>query len=60
MLRDAARKLKDEPERIDEARQNIARFLDHAKAVSESPGNEIDEEAIQQSFRDLCPIWPIC
>ncbi len=71
LLAAAAERLAAEPSRVEEARDNLQRFLDHAaqvRAGEEGGGVDIftidrmavDADSIQLALRDLCPFFPIC
>jgi hypothetical protein len=61
-LDEAAARFSNQPERADEARENIVRFLNRATSLSGGGATfrEIDEVGVEMALRDLCPIWPIC
>lgn len=70
LLEQAAARLAEEPDRADEAQQNLQRLLDHAveiKAGEEGDGDvvtvdrvAVDAISIQLALRDLCPFFPFC
>lgn len=71
-LDEAANRLATDPDRADEAQQNLARLLDaaqHSTDSSNQPADvdiatvgdaEITADALSNALRDLCPLFPIC
>lgn len=70
LLEQAAARVAEEPDRADEAQQNLQRLLDHAAEVKarEEGGTDvftidrvaIDADAVRLALRDLCPFFPFC